>query len=261
MQTLTIERDGQGITRVVLARTARLNAFDEVMIAELSETFGSLSADANTRCVVLTGEGRSFCAGADIHWMRRQSEQTFEQNLADSRAFAEMLRLIDECTKPTLAAVNGDAYGGGVGLIAAADLAVSVSSAQFAISEARFGILPAVIGPYITRAMGVRQAKRLALTTLPFSAAEALGWGLIHEVVASDQLDAAVQRLTHRLLQSAPAALGEIKTLYRGLEGATINAELRELTAQTNARVRATDEAREGFAAFLSKRSPAWVKK
>jgi methylglutaconyl-CoA hydratase len=259
METIKIEPGGRGIARVSLARTARLNAFDEVMIAELSEVFRSLSADSTARCVVLAAEGRSFCAGADIHWMRRQSDHDFEQNLADSRAFAEMLRLIDECAKPTLAVVNGDAYGGGVGLIAAADLAVSVSGARFAVSEARFGILPAVIAPYLVRAVGLRQAQRLALTTVSFSAPEALRLGLIHEVVESHQLDDTVKSLTDRLLQSGPAALTEIKTLYRRLDGVPIN-ELRELTAHTNARVRATEEAREGFAAFLDKRPPDWIK-
>jgi methylglutaconyl-CoA hydratase len=261
MESLRIERSADGITRVVLARTARLNAFDEVMIAGLSEAFHSCSTDAKTRVVVLAAEGRCFCAGADIRWMQRQSENDFDQNLADSRTFAEMLRLIDECPKPTLAAINGDAYGGGVGLIAATDLAVSVSSARFAVSEARFGILPAVIGPYLVRAVGARQAQRLALTTLPFSAQEALGLGLIQEVVEPDELDAAVERLTGRLLASGPLAMAEIKTLYRRLDRAAINTELRELTAHTNARVRATDEAREGFAAFLEKRSAGWMKK
>jgi len=260
MQTLTIKIDECGIARVTLARTARLNAFDEAMIEELSETFRSLGTDSNVRCVVLAAEGRSFCAGADIHWMRRQSENAFEQNLSDSRVFAEMLRLIDECPKPTLAAVNGDAYGGGVGLIAAADIAVSVDSARFAVSEARFGILPAVIGPYLVRAIGVRQAQRLALTTVTFSASEALVLGLIHEVVAPHELDAAVTRVTDRLLQGGPSALSEIKKFYHHLESAPINAELREFTAHTIARVRATDEAREGFAAFLGKRRASWVK-
>jgi len=260
MKTLTVESDKHGIARVSLARTERLNAFDEEMIAELTETFRSLGASSDVRCVVLAAEGRCFCAGADIRWMQRQSDNTFERNLADSRAFAEMLRLFAECEKPTIAAVNGNAYGGGVGLIAAADIAVSVSSAQFAISEARFGILPAVIGPYLVRAIGVRQAQRLALTTLPFSAQEALDFGLIHQVVVPQELDSAVQRLTDQLLQSGPVATTEIKTLYRQLENGPNTAELRELTAQTNARVRATEEAREGFAAFLGKRAAAWVK-
>jgi enoyl-CoA hydratase/carnithine racemase len=172
---------------VILARAARLNAFDEEMIAELTGIFRSLSSAPDIRCVVLAA-----------------------------------------CEKPTLAAVNGDAYGGGVGLIAAADIAVSVSSARFAISEARSGILPAVISPYLVRAIGARSAQRLALTTELFSASEAFGLGLIHEVVASDHLDAAVNRFTDRLLQSGPAALREIKTLYRRLEGAPIDSELRE---------------------------------
>ncbi len=261
MKSLHLERNDRGIARLILARPTRRNAFDEVMIAELSEAFRSLGIDSAIRVVVLAAEGSTFSAGADIRWMRRQSGNAFDQNLTDSRTFVEMLRLIDECPKPTLAAINGDAYGGGVGLIAASDLAVSVDSAHFAISEARFGILPAAIGPYLVRAVGVRQAQRLALATQAFSAQEALRLGLIHEVVAAHELAAAVDRWTDHLLQSGPIAVTEIKTLYRRLHGAVLNAELRELTAQAIARVRATDEAREGFAAFLDKRPAAWMKK
>jgi methylglutaconyl-CoA hydratase len=260
MRTLTLDRDSRGVARVALARTGVLNAFDETMIAELSETFAALATKAEVRAIVLTAEGRAFCAGADIAWMQRQSSNGFEANRSDSQRFAEMLRLIDECPKPTVTRVTGDAFGGGVGLIAASDIAVSVNTARFAISEARFGILPAVIGPYLVRSVGMRQAQRLAMTTNLFSADEALRFGLIHEVAAPDQLDAAVERTVSGLLRSSPTALTEIKRLYRRLASVPIDSRLRELTAEINARVRATDDAREGFAAFLGKRAPAWVK-
>lgn len=260
MRTLLLEREARGVARVVLSRTEVLNAFDETMIAELSEVFTSLAAAPDVRVVVLTAEGRAFCAGADIAWMQRQSANTFEANRFDSLRFAEMLRLIDECPKPTLSRITGDAFGGGVGLIAATDIAVSVNTARFAISEARFGILPAVIGPYVVRCLGMRQAQRLAMTTTLFSADDALRFGLIHETAAPEDLDSALERTIAGLLRSGPGALTEVKSLYRRVASVPRDAALRELTAETNARVRATAEAREGFAAFQAKRAPAWVK-
>lgn len=257
MTNLKIERDSRGVARVILARLEVLNAFDEVTIAELSEAFTLLSADPLVRVVILGAEGRLFCAGADIAWMQRQSQNSFEENLADSRHFAQMLRLVHECSKPTVVRVNGHAFGGGVGLMAAADIVVSSANARFSISEARFGILPAVIGPYLVQVLGARQARRLAMTTRQFSADEALRLGLVHTSVAPEELDATVESVVTQLLSSSPNALSEIKLLYRRLSG-QIDADTRELTAMTNARVRATDEAREGFAAFLTKRLPAW---
>ena len=259
MPRLHVKRDPRGVARVTLARPEVLNAFDELMIADLTAAFISLGNDATVRIVVLAAEGRAFCAGADLRWMQRQSTNTLAQNLSDAQTFANLLRIIYECPKVTLARVSGDAYGGGMGLIAATDIALSTHAAQFSISEARFGIVPAVIGPYLVQTLGARQAKRLALTTQTFSASEAQALGLIHDVVRPDQLDATVEQEVKRLLQSAPSAVAEIKQLYRTLATAPITEETCELTAQTIARVRATDEAREGFAAFFERRRAGWM--
>lgn len=260
MPNIKIQRDSRGVATLTLDRPAVLNAFDEATIAELSAAFARLDADPGVRVIVLTAEGRAFCAGADIAWMQRQSGNSLEDNLEDSRRFAEMLRRLHECTKPTVVRVNGSAFGGGVGLMAAADIVVSVDSARFAVSEAKFGILPAVIGPYLLRAIGPRQALRLAMTTSSFTAREAVTLGLVHACVEAGTLDTAVDEVVTQLLSSSPGSLREIKALYRQFPAAAIDPELRELTAATNARVRATDEAREGFAAFMAKRPPAWVR-
>lgn len=261
MKTLRLETDARGVARVTLARAEQFNVFDETMIAELTEAFVGLDADSSARVVVLAAEGRMFCAGADINWMRRQSAGTPDDNLRDSRRFADMLRAVHECRKPTLACVHGQTYGGGVGLAAAADIVLASSDARFAISEAKFGILPAVIGPYIVRAMGTRQAQRLALTAQLFGAEEAQRWGLVHEVLPAEALAARAAELVELLLATGPNAQAEIKTLYAQLHGEPLDAGVRELSAQTMARVRATEEAQAGFAAFFAKQPPPWKPK
>ncbi|EWS57777.1 putative enoyl-CoA hydratase echA8 [Methylibium sp. T29-B] len=192
--------------------------------------------------------------------MQRASAATPAWNLDDARRFAAMLDRVAACPQPTIARVHGVALGGGVGLVCACDLAVASEDAKFAVSEARFGILPSVIGPYLTNAVGKRQAKRLALTATRIGAAEARELGLVQQVVAPDALDAAVDALAAELLQNGPCAQAEIKALFGRLEVGAITAEVRELTAQTISRVRLGDEAREGFAAFFAKRPPPWAK-
>ena len=260
METLKIFRTQRGVAQVAMARPAVFNAFDETMIGELAEAFGQLAADPQVRAIVLSGEGRAFSAGADLQWMQRASSASQEWNLADARRFAAMLARIESCPKPTIARVQGLALGGGVGLACACDIAVASSDAKFAVSEARFGILPAVIGPYVTNAVGKRHAKRLALTASRIGADEALAIGLVQRVVPLEELDAAVDAFVNEMLLNGPHALGEIKALFGQLEVGPITPEVRELTAQTISRVRGTDEAREGFAAFLAKRPAAWVK-
>jgi methylglutaconyl-CoA hydratase len=191
--------------------------------------------------------------------MQRASTATQEWNLADARRFAAMLSRIATCPKPTVARVQGAALGGGVGLVAACDVAIAADSASFSVSEAKFGILPAVIGPYVTNAVGRRQALRLALTTARIGAAEALAMGLVQQVVAADALDVAIDTTVTQLLGGGPRAQAEIKQLFSALAVGPVTDEVRELTAQTISRVRGTDEAREGFAAFLGKRPPNWV--
>jgi methylglutaconyl-CoA hydratase len=211
------------------------------------------------RVIVLAGSGKHFSAGADLQWMQRAAAADRDWNVADARRFAAMLARIDDCPKPTVARIQGAALGGGVGLACACDIAIASMQAVFAVSEARFGILPAAIGPYVVNAIGRRHARRLALATTRIGAEEALRIGLVHQVVAPDRLDAAVDATVGDLMQAGPGAQREIKELFAQLEMGPITEQIRELTAQTIARVRGTDEAREGFAAFLGKRPAAWV--
>lgn len=259
MQTLTIERRARGVAWVTMSRPDVFNAFDEEMIAELDSAFTELADDTAVRVIVLAGSGRHFSAGADLKWMQRASEADQAWNLQDARRFAAMLARIEACPKPTIARVQGAALGGGVGLAAACDIAVAADNASFSVSEARFGILPAVIGPYVTNAVGKRQARRLALTTARIGAAEALAIGLVQQVVPLAEIDQAVDAVLRDLLVGGPQAQREIKQLFAQFEVGPITPEVRELTATTIARVRGTGEAREGFAAFLGKRPAAWV--
>ncbi len=259
MSFVQTSRPAPGVARVTMARPAVFNAFDEAMIGELDAAFASLAEDASVRVIVLAGEGKHFSAGADLQWMQRASNATPEWNLADARRFAGMLARIEACPKPTVARVQGAALGGGVGLACACDIAIAADNASFSVSEAKFGILPAVIGPYVINAVGKRQARRLALTITRVGAAEALAIGLVQQVVAADQLDAAVEATVKELLAGGPAAQAEIKQLFAQLAVGPITPQVRELTAQTISRVRGTDEAREGFAAFLAKRPANWI--
>jgi methylglutaconyl-CoA hydratase len=257
--TLNITERASGVAQVTMSRPAVHNAFDESMIGELDAAFAALEARADVRVIVLAGAGRHFSAGADLQWMQRASAATADWNLQDARRFAAMLARIAACPRPTVARVQGAALGGGLGLVCACDLAVAAGDAAFAASEARFGILPAVIGSYLVNAVGPRQARQLALTAARVAAPEALAMGLVQQVVPPDQLDAALDATLQDLLAGGPQAQREIKQLYAQLLPGPVTPEQRELTAQTIARVRGTGEAREGFAAFLAKRPPGWV--
>lgn len=259
MATVNITRIADGVTQVEMARPEVLNAFDEAMIEEITAAFARAAGDRDARCIVLSGQGRAFCAGADIQWMKRQSEADEAANLGDARLFAAMLHAIASCPKPTIARVQGACMGGGVGLVCACDFVIASGNARFAVSEARFGILPAVISPYLIAAVGVRRARQLALSTLRIEAADALDMGLVWKVVPENQLDDAVHALGRELHAAGPGAMAEIKTLYARL-GSLASEEVRELTAATGARVRASPEAREGFEAFLEKRAPRWTR-
>ena len=247
------------VARVRMNRPQVFNAFDETMIGELDQAFAALAADDTVRVIVLEGAGKAFSAGADLQWMQRASTASLDWNVADARRFAGMLGRLHDCPKPTIARVQGVALGGGVGLTCACDIAVASDDAKFAVSEARFGILPSVIGPYLTNAVGKRQALRLALSTERIAATEALALGLVQQVVPLAELDTAVDAVVQNLLQGGPQAQREIKALLGQFQVGPIGPDVRELTAQTIARVRGTDEAREGFAAFLAKRPAAWI--
>ena len=255
---LDLDRRDHGVAVLTMNRPAVFNAFDETLIAELEAAFAQLGGDYSVRAVVLAGAGKHFSAGADLQWMQRAAAASQDDNLADARRFSAMLARIAECPKPTLARVQGAALGGGVGLVAACDMAIASDAASFSVSEARMGILPAVIGPHLVNAVGLRDARRLALTASRIGADEALRVGLVQRVVPAAELDAAVAAVVADLLACGPAAQAEIKQLYARLAPGPVTPDVRELTAQTIARVRTTPEAREGFAAFLGKRKPHW---
>jgi methylglutaconyl-CoA hydratase len=256
---VSILRDGP-VARVTLARPQIHNAFDEGLIQGLADAFQTLGDDGTVRAVVLTGAGKSFSAGADLNWMKRASQYDEERNREDARALELMLRLLDECPKPVVAMVNGAAIGGGVGLVAACDIAIAAEGAQFATSEVRLGIIPAVIAPFVVRAIGPREARRWFLTAERFGAAEACRIGLVHEVVPAEQLETRTAAIVAELLKGGPEALASAKRLVQLVEmmpqGGSIRAEA---TVGMIAERRASAEGREGIAAFLEKRKPTWI--
>lgn len=244
---------------VTLNRPQIHNAFDEALIASLTAAFVSLDDDPDVRVVVLAGAGRSFCAGADLNWMKRMAQFGREENLVDANALAAMLRALYALSKPTIARVTGAAYGGGVGLIAACDIALGVPDAAFALSEAKLGLIPATIGPYVIETIGARNARRYFLTAERFGAAEALRIGLLHEVVEADAIDARIAALIDALKAAGPGAQLECKALIRGVSHRPIDDDVIAGTARHIAAVRASPEGREGVAAFLGKRKPRWM--
>ena len=256
---LEISRRGAGVAQITMSRPEVFNAFDEAMIAELDAAFDAFIDDDSVRVIVLAGAGKHFSAGADLNWMKRASEASLQWNLEDARRFASMLGKIDSFPKPTVARVQGAALGGGVGLLCACDIAIAADNASFAVSEAKFGILPAVIGPFVVNAVGKRHARRLALTTCRIGATEAHALGFVHQVVAVDELDAAIDETLQQLLAGGPNAQREIKAFFAGLEIGPVTEDVRELCAQTISRVRSSDEAREGLTAFFEKRPAKWI--
>lgn len=258
LATLRIERRGPAAW-IWMARPAVHNAFDETLIAELTDTLRQLDADPAVRAIVLAGEGRSFSAGADLNWMRRQGEASVEDNLADARRLAGLFRTLSTCVTPTLARVQGAALGGGMGLAAACDLCVAAERAVFATSEVRFGIIPSAISPYVIRAIGERQAYRYFQTAERIPATRARELGLVHEVTTDDGLDTQVEALIEALLTGGPQAQAAATELIRAVASRPITDALVEDTARRIATLRATDEAREGLAAFLDKRPAAWT--
>jgi methylglutaconyl-CoA hydratase len=246
------------VLRVTLARPDVRNAFDDVLIAELTRAFEEAAEDANTRVVILAGEGPTFCAGADVNWMRKAGGYSRAENEADAERMARMLRAIDECGKPVIALAHGAAIGGGVGLVAAADIAIAAEGTVFSLAEVRLGILPAVISPFVLRAIGPRAARDLFLTGDRFDAHEAERIGLVHRVVPAEDLEAAGAKKAASLLAAGPEAVRAAKRLIGEVAGKT-PAEAMALTVRTIAERRASAEAKEGLTAFLEKRKPAWA--
>ena len=247
------------VATVTLNRPEVRNAFNDEVISELTALFAALAEREEVRCIVLAGNGPAFCAGADLNWMKRMAGYTRDENVADAAALAHMLKAIYRCPKPTIARIQGDVYAGGTGLAAACDIAVSVDTAQYCLSEVKLGLIPATISPYVIRAMGARAAHRYFLTAERFSAAEALRIGFVHEVVQAAELDAKVAEIAQALVQAGPAAVKACKALVHDVAGKDISQLLIDRTVQGIADIRVSEEGREGIQAFLAKRKPGWL--
>lgn len=258
MRLLDIRRDGP-VAHVYLNRPEVRNAFNDAVIAELRASFEHLGADDSLRAIVLGGHGKAFCAGADLSWMREMAGYDWAQNHADAARLAEMLWTIYRCPVPVIARVHGDCYAGGVGLVAACDVVVAAEGVQFCLSEARLGLLPGTIAPYVLRALGEQAARRYFITAERFDAAAAKMHGLVHACVPAEALDAQVNEIVAALVANGPAAVRACKKLVQDLAGQPIDALMRDDTARRIADIRASAEGREGVEAFLDKRAPAWV--
>ncbi|HET9025534.1 MAG TPA: enoyl-CoA hydratase/isomerase family protein [Burkholderiaceae bacterium] len=249
----------QRVGVVWMTRAEVRNAFNETTIAELTDTFRMLGADAEVRAIVLAAEGPAFCAGADLDWMRRMSQYSHDENRADAMKLATMLRTIHECPKPVIARVHGAAFAGGVGLVAACDIAVASLNAEFCLTETKLGLIPATIAPYVMRAMGPGQARRYFLTAEKFDASEAFRIGLVHNIVAADGLDGTINELLGALMLTSAEAVTEAKRLVRDLAFRPIDDAVVADTAERIAAIRQSKDGREGIAAFLGKRKARWV--
>ncbi|HEX5960313.1 MAG TPA: enoyl-CoA hydratase-related protein [Rhodanobacteraceae bacterium] len=259
-ETIRIERSG-AVATLTLNRPQVHNAFDDTLIAQATAALESMSADSRIRALVLTGAGATFSAGADLNWMRRMAKAGAGENRDDALRLAKLLRSLQFFPKPCVARVNGSAYGGGVGLVACCDIAIGVEGAKFSLSEVKLGLVPATIAPYVVQAIGARQARRLFVSAEVFDAGEAARIGLLHQCVAADRLDEAVDRQLHSLAKGGPVAQHEAKQLALRSAGMTpasaerLDAENAELIA----RLRVSAEGQQGLSAFLEKHPPAWV--
>ena len=261
VSTVLASRFSGGVLHLQLNRPELHNAFDAALIAGLTEALQQAGDNASVRVVVLEGAGASFSAGADLNWMRGMAAASEAENREDALALARLMRTLDELPKPTIARVHGAAFGGGVGLIACCDIAIGVADARFGLTESKLGLLPAVISPYVIAAIGARQARRWFATAEMFSAETACAMGLLHEVVAAAELDAAVQRQTDLLLKAGPHAAAGAKRLVARVVSVPDRDALDADNAALIARLRVSEEGQEGLAAFLGKRAPAWIAK
>jgi methylglutaconyl-CoA hydratase len=257
-QTLTVTAEGR-VATLTLNRPDVRNAFNETTIAEITGAFRALGNAHEVRAIVLAANGPAFCAGADLNWMKKMAAYTREENLADAAQLAEMLRTIHACPKPVVAKVQGDCYAGGMGLVAACDIAVAAETANFCLSEVKLGLIPATISPYVIRAMGENAARRYFLTAERFSAQEALRIGFIHQTATADALDASVADIARALAANSPHAVKEAKRLVHDMAGMPLTADLIADTAQRIADIRSSDEGKEGVKSFLEKRKPGWI--
>ncbi len=261
MTNLLTSRSNDGVFTIVLNRPDIHNAFDDKLIAELTQTLETAGADGTIRVVVLTGSGKSFSAGADLKWMRRMAAFSEEENYHDAMALGELMLTLNRLPKPTIARVNGSAFGGGVGLIACCDMAIAVDDAQFALSEVKLGLIPAVISPYVVAAIGERKARRYFLTGERFSAADAVGFGLLNSCVVANELDRSVNDMVDLLIVAGPAAQAEAKDLIASVSHRPPTDSVIADTAERIAHIRISPEGQEGLSAFLEKRKPGWIRK
>ena len=257
-QTLDVVIDGF-LATVTLNRPEVRNAFNEATIAEITQAFQELGQNKTVRAIVLAANGPAFCAGADLNWMKKMATYSHEENRADAAQLAEMLRTIYLCPKPVIAKIQGDCYAGGMGLVAACDIAVATQATNFCLSEVKLGLIPATISPYVVIAMGENAARRYFLTAERFSAQEAHRIGFVHQVVAADVLDAAVAELVKALMSNSPSAVKEAKRLVRDVASRPLEATLIADTAERIADIRSSEEGKEGVRAFLEKRKPNWL--
>jgi methylglutaconyl-CoA hydratase len=258
---LAVDRPSPAVARVFLNRPEVRNAFNEEVIAELTQAFAALAQDGALRAIVLGGHGKAFCAGADLGWMQAMAGYTWEQNRADAQALADMLWTIYRCPVPVVGRIHGDCYAGGVGLAAVCDVLVAAEEMSFCLSEARLGLLPATISPYVIRALGEQASRRYFVTAERFTAMQAQALGMVHEVCAGDALDSRVDEIVSAIVSNGPMAVRACKALVQDVAGRPIDDALRSDTARRIADIRASDEGREGVQSFLHKRSPAWLEK
>jgi len=256
---LDVSRPSAHVAHVWLNRPDVRNAFNDDVIAALTETFTTLSQDEDLRVVVLGAHGKAFCAGADLNWMKAMASYSWDENRADAQKLADMLWTLDQCPVPVVGRVQGDCYAGGMGLAAICDVLVAVEGATFCLSEARLGLLPATISPYVVRALGAQASKRYMVTAERFSAVRAHALGMVHELATPETLATKVNEIVATLVANGPKAVRECKRLVRDVSGVPITAELRGETARRIADIRASDEGREGLASFLNKRPAGWL--
>ena len=235
------------------------NAFNEELITELTQTFAALSAEPGLRVSQLGARGKAFCAGADLNWMRAMADFSWEQNRADAQKLADMLWTLDQCLVPIVGRVQGDCYAGGMGLASVCDVLVAVDTMQFCLSEARLGLMPATISPYVVRAMGVQASRRYFVSAERFTAQQAFAMGMVHEVCTVEKLDAVVAQHVNQLMANGPQAVRLCKQLVRDVAHQPNTQSLRDETAKRIADIRASAEGKEGLQSFLNKRPPNWL--
>jgi len=260
MDKVITQIDSRGVAQVTLNNPDKHNAFDDQMIIELTNAFNALAANANVRIMLLKSEGKSFSAGADLEWMKRMASYSYQQNLNDARALAAMLKALHQVPIPTIARVQGAAFGGAIGLISCCDIALASSNASFALSEVKIGLVPSTISPYVIAAIGERHAKRYFMTAERFDTNTALQISLVHEAVEEQFLDDKVEQLITAILSNGPEAVVAAKQLVFAVSGKAIDSSLIEHTCEVIAGIRVSAQGQEGLSAFLDKRKPHWLK-